>query len=309
MNTRVAAASNSPRNVFLTVMGIAAQALPIVIGTMIPLQIRAQPATVSGTQGSPRPAFEVASIKPNNNCVGDNQDEQFSAGRVGVTCIRLSNLIKAAYGTFANGPNSKATRLRLYGLPEWANSSRYDITAKTAGEAPIDQMFGPMLQVLLEDRFQLKVHRETRQLPVYVMTVAKRGLKIQPTKEGSCVPVDLNHAYQPTPKWCGRMTGRANSIGIIDHAYGMTIAEIASRFLTNRLDRLVVDKTEITGLFDAHLEFSRTAPIAPGQVGEPSDTAPSIFTAVQEQLGLKLEPGQGPVEVLVIDHVEKPSEN
>ena len=156
----------------------------------------------------------------------------------------------------------------------------------------------------------MKMHRETRQLPVYLMTVAKRGLKIQPTKEGSCVPVDLNHANQPTPDWCGRMTGRANSAGIIDDAYGMTIAEIASRFLTNRLDRLVVDKTGLTGLFDAHLEFARqAAPSAPGEVGEPSETAPSIFTAVQEQLGLKLEPGQGSVEVLVIDHVEKPSDN
>ena len=162
MNTRVAPWSNSARNVFLAVMGIAAQALPILVGTMITLQIRAQPPTVPAAKGSPRPAFEVASIKPNNNCVGDHQEEQFSAGRVSVTCIRLSNLIQAAFGTFANGPNSTATRLRLYGLPEWANSNRYDITAKAAGDPPTDQMFGPMLQVLLDSRGPLSVEDASR---------------------------------------------------------------------------------------------------------------------------------------------------
>lgn len=252
-----------------------------------------------------RPSFEVASIKPNPDCVGDRQDEQFSPGRVSVTCIPLRSLIQAAYGTFANGPNPNPQRLRLFGLPDWAGSDRFNITAKAKGDAPMDQMFGPMLQALLEDRFRLKVHRETRELPVYTMTVAKGGLKIRASKAGSCVPVDLNHSDQPSPNWCGRMTGRPSSQRIVDDAYGMSMAEIGSKFLANRLDRPVIDETGIAGMFDAHLEFSRSDLSRPD--ADPDSGAPSIFTAVQEQLGLKLSPGRGPVEVLVIDHVERPS--
>jgi uncharacterized protein (TIGR03435 family) len=228
-----------------------------------------------------------------------------------VTCITLRNLIQAAYGTFANGPNSNPKRLRLFDAPDWMGSSRYNITAKAQGETPMDQMFGPMLQVLLEDRFQLKVHPDTRELPVYTMTVANGGLKIRATKEGGCIPLDLSHADQPSPNFCGRMTSTANGVHVTDDAYGMSMAEIASRLLANRLDRPVIDKTGLAGLFDAHLEFARdTTVTTPDNPGAPADTAaPSIFTAVQEQLGLKLSADKGPVEVLVIDHVEKLSEN
>jgi uncharacterized protein (TIGR03435 family) len=285
-------------NAFLAVAAIAA---PL---TWEAPEGRAQPTT--GVAAA-HPAFEVASVKLNQNCSGDRQDEQFSPGRVSVTCITLPNLIHAAYGTFANGPNPNPNRLPLFGAPDWARSSRYNITAKARGDAPMDQMFGPMLQVLLEDRFKLRVHRETRELPVYTMTVAKGGLKIRPYKEGSCVPVDLNHADQPSPNWCGRMTGRVNGLLVNDDAYGMSMAEIASRFLANRLDRPVMDKTGIAGLFDAHLEFSRSNTAGPDSPTEPDPAAPSMFTAVQEQLGLKLSPDKGPVEVLVIDHVERPS--
>ncbi len=266
--------------------------------------VRAQssPATVVA-----RPAFEVASIKLNLDCSGDRQDEQFSPGRVSVTCITLPNLIKAAYGTFANGPEPKPNRLRLFDVPDWAQSNKYNVTAKAKGATPMDQMFGPMLQVLLEDRFKLRVHRETRELPVYTMTVAKGGLKIRPSKEGSCVPVDLNHADQPSPNWCGRMTGKGSGLRVIDDAYGMSMAEIASKFLANRLDRPVIDETGISGLFDAHLEFTRDSVAAPDSPIEPDAGGASIFTAVQDQLGLKLSPAKGPLEVLVIDHVERPS--
>jgi uncharacterized protein (TIGR03435 family) len=165
--------------------------------------------------------------------------------------------------------------------------------------------------VLLEDRFWLKVHRDTRDLAVYMMTVAKGGLKIRAAKEGSCIPLDLNHADQASPNFCGRMTGKGNGVQMTDDAYGMSMAEIASWFLANRLDRPVIDKTGLAGLFDAHLEFARdSAPTTLDNPGASADTAaPSIFTAVQEQLGLKLTADRGPVEVLVIDHVEKLSEN
>jgi uncharacterized protein (TIGR03435 family) len=265
------------------------------------------PRWIAFAQQQPRPTFEVASIRLNPGCEGDRQDERFSPGSVSVTCITLRNLIQAAYGRFANGPDSDPQQLRFVGAPEWIGSSRYDITAKARSSVPMDQMFGPMLQVLLEDRFHLRVHRGTRDLPVYTMTVAKSGLKIRASKEGNCIPLDLNHAGQPSPKFCGRMTGRADGARITDDAYGMSMAEIAGRFLSNRLDRPVIDKTGLKGLFDAHLEFVRDyAPRDPGTPETLADTAgPSIFTAVPQQLGLKLSPAKGSVEVLVIDHVEK----
>ncbi len=310
MRNRLAFGHKLAQNMVLAGARIAALGSLIAAGILLTPPVMAQ-STATSTAASPtRPAFEVASIKLNPDCAGDHQDEQFSPGRVSVTCITLPNLIKAAYGTFANGPNSNPKRLRLFGAPDWMGSSRYNITAKAQGETPMDQMFGPMLQVLLEDRFRLKVHRETRELPVYTMTIAKGGLKILATKEGSCIPLDLNHADQPSPNFCGRMTGKANGMHITDDAYGMSMAEIASRFLANRLDRPVIDKTGLAGLFDAHLEFVRdNAAATPDNPDAAADTAPSIFTAVQEQLGLKLSPDKGPVEVLVIDHVEKLSEN
>lgn len=307
MRHRVALRLNLARNALLAAAGMAAAGSPIT-GILDTPAVLAQPA-VSARAGA-RPAFEVASIRLNPDCSGDHQDEHFSPGRVSVTCITLRNLIQAAYGTFANGPNSSPKRLPLFGAPDWMASSRFDLTAKAAGEAPMDQMFGPMLQALLEERFRLKVHRDTRELPVYAMIVAKGGLKIRPTKAGTCIPLDLNHADNPSPDFCGRMTGKANGQHITDDAYGMSMTAIASRFLANRLDRPVIDKTGIAGEFDAHLEFARTNTTAAADTsGATTETAPSIFTAVQEQLGLKLSPDKGPVEVLVIDHVERPTEN
>src|SRR5262249_14760442 len=117
-----------------------------------------------------------------------------------------------------------------------------------------------------------------------------------------CTPVDLAHANDPSANFCG-MKAHISGAHIADEALGMTMTEIANRFVSNRLDRPVIDKTGIKGGFDAHLEFDR--PNDPAR----HPTGPSIFTAVQEQLGLKLTPDKGPVEVLVIDHVENPSEN
>ena len=297
-------------NAALTTAGIVVSGSLIAVGMMYAPAVLAQSPASTTTQSS-RSAFEVASVKLNPDCPGDHQHERFSPGNVSVTCITLRNLIQAAYGTFANGPNPNPGRLRLFGAPDWVGFSRYNITAKALGEARMDQMFGPMLQVLLEERFRLKVHRETRELPVYTMTLARGGLKIRATKEGSCIPLDLNHSDQPSPNFCGRTTGKVNGDHISDDAYGMSMAEIASRFLANRLDRPVIDETGLAGRFDVHLEFARdnAATTLDNPGAAPDSAAPSIFTAVQEQLGLKLSPGKVPVEVLVIDHVEKPSEN
>ncbi len=159
-----------------------------------------------------------------------------------------------------------------------------------------------MLQTLLRDRFKLTLHLETKELPIYLLTVAKSGFRLQPLKEGDCITFDPNNpAREPGRKpsnFCGNMgIGRGN----LD-ATKASMADLAPLFSVI-LGRTVVDQTGITGAFSVHLRF------APDEVPAADATGPSIFTAVQEQLGLKLESGKGPVEVLVIDSVEKPSEN
>jgi uncharacterized protein (TIGR03435 family) len=205
---------------------------------------------------------------------------------------------------FADGVSQNPRRMQIFGGPDWARTETWNIEAR-GGDAPVAKMYGPMLQKLLEDRFQLKIHRETHQLPVYVLTVAKGGPKVSATKEGGCAPLDLNHMQPPAPGpvRCGSGSVRGSAARTIVESHGQTLTALAAQGFHADLDRPVIDQTGLTGMFDIHLEFARD--------GAPASdlTAPSLFTAVQEQLGLKLTPDQGPVEVLVIDRLERPSEN
>jgi uncharacterized protein (TIGR03435 family) len=185
-----------------------------------------------------------------------------------------------------------------------------------------------MLQTLLEDRFQLKIHRETREVPVYELTVAKGGLRMHRFKEGTCDPVDLVKfvsQYPPSPslpdappgqKYC-RARGTMSGPNVTEDYQGTTL-DAYIKFALRGLDRPVVDKTGLTGLFDIHLVYapdetsSRTLRDG-GQLepDEPSNepAGPSIFTALEQQLGLKIVPAKGSGELFVIDSVERPSEN
>jgi uncharacterized protein (TIGR03435 family) len=233
-------------------------------------------------------------------------------GRLSMGCTTVQNLIQLAYGSFANGAKPDPRRLQIIGAPKWVEADQYDVVAKADAEVGLVQMAGPMMQAFLEDRCRLKIHRETRELPVYALTVAKGGSKLQPVKEGSCTPVDLNHlpsgppAPGQTPN-CGRATSRRIGGEMALEAYGMSVTDFAAQILSGALDRPVFDKTGLSGLFDFHLQYAPDNPGAPVTAADP--TGLSIFTAVQEQLGLKLSPETGPVEVLVVDHVEKPSDN
>ena len=176
-------------------------------------------------------------------------------------------------------------------------------------------MNGPMLQVLLEDRFQLKVHRQTNEGSVFALTVAKRGARLQPFREGECVPVD--YAQTPAPEATGQAhycqyNIRSKGPGLRTlHMPAETLAQFAG-LLSVVVGRPVIDRTGIKGMFDFEVEFA-VDQSTPGFVADTSPANPtegvSIFSAVQEQLGLKLESTKGPVEVLVIDHIERPSEN
>lgn len=256
-----------------------------------------------------RAEFEVATIRLNEACVNGVGLEHHSPGRFGVECVSLREYIRGAYGSYGFGRNPNVRPPTVVGGPDWVDADRYDIVAKAPGETGLDEMYGPMMRALLEDRFKLKIHSEIRELPVYALTAARSGAKLTPSKPGSCVAIDIRSVLKapPGPNYCGRFEMKRGAVSVTD-AKGMTVAEFAMRVFRDTLDRPVIDRTGMAGLFDIHLEFSGLAnTAAAGGAGD--NAAPSIFTAVQEQLGLKLSPDKGPVEVFVIDHAEKPSAN
>jgi uncharacterized protein (TIGR03435 family) len=278
-------------------------------------------------QAADKQQFEVVSVKLNNGCQNNRgKDPMPSPGRLQIPCVPVQNLIQVAYGGFSGG---KPEQIRVTGGPDWLQSDFYSIAAKGDGPTPVSAMAGPMLRALLEDRFHLKVHKENREMPVYALVMGKNSAKLQPTAEGSCVKIDLDHLPaepgpgKPMPNFCGGMQMRMNRGVIQLEAHGATMKELAER-LSAQLDRPVIDKTGIEGMFDVHLEFAPDPTISGkgmfvgrGEAGRGGDggppamdlAGPNIITALQEQLGLKLSPEKGPVEFLVIDHVEKPAEN
>jgi uncharacterized protein (TIGR03435 family) len=277
-----------------------------------------------------RPVFEVATVKPSivdfNHCGGG--DGPAGPGRLVLKCAIVANLIQQAYAVFANGLSLNPQTFPISGAPAWLDSDHYDITAKVDANPPPEILMGPMLQTLLEDRFRLKLHRETREIPVYALTVAKGGLKLKRLEKPDCDPVDIAKilappaAGQPPPNFCGAARFGRNRGILTLNIHTMSLKEFSQYIsrgpLGPQLDRPVIDKTGIDGIFDFHLEFApdQNTPgfllqlrRPPGAASADDPSGPSIFTALPEQLGLKLEPTKGPGEFLVIDHVEKPSEN
>jgi uncharacterized protein (TIGR03435 family) len=211
----------------------------------------------------------------------------------------------------------KSFVIQVQGLPAWIDSDYYEIVAKAEGAPGQAMMRGPMMQSLLEDRFKLRVHRETKEVPVYVLSVAKGGPRLNATKGGSCTPEDIDNPPplpepgKPLPLMCGGQMVR--SFGL--EMSGATMQDLCVQLFI-RTDRIVIDKTGISGNFDINLELSKED-VTPAQLmalmGATPDTSTdpphsSVFDAVKK-LGLKLESGKGPGEFLVIDHIERPSEN
>lgn len=192
--------------------------------------------------------------------------------------------------------------------PGWMGSgtSRYDIDARADIRADLRSMEAPMLQALLEDRFQLKIRRVTRESPMYALTVATSGARLKPSSERSCNYYWPRNGLlvQPMPGRCvvfAGATGLPPYIRLEGQAIGL---EEFCRLLAGPLGRPVIDKTGINGTFDFHLNFAGDE--TPSSLARLYPPLPSV---VEEQLGLKLVPFTGPREFLVVDQVEKPSGN
>ena len=324
MTNRIVLKLNFAKKFALAVAGMVALAVPMIIGILNVTAIHAQSTT----------KFEVASIRLGCGGGGRGGDGKqkgggaipaSSPGRLSVCASLAENmggLIQQAYFRFANGHrNPPWAMMPVEGGPPWIRSDAYNINARAADNTSLEAMNGPMLQALLEDRFKLKMHRETREVPVYALTIAKGGPKLQAFKEGSCVPVNFaNVPFIPpdmTQNNCNDLVRLFPPPNVSVEAHGANL-EVITFLLGLTLDRPIVDKTGLMGLYDLHLDFGREGttvgdmpPPPPGAPpSEPLGPAgPSIFTAIQEQLGLKLESTKGPRDFLVIDSVERPSEN
>jgi uncharacterized protein (TIGR03435 family) len=254
------------------------------------------------------PAFDVVSVKPNKSDSGMvrimAKPDGYSASNVSVKM-----LIQAAYGIRED---------LISGAPNWADSARYDIDAKVAG-SDVDALknLSPeqrrlVLQPLLADRFKLKIHTESKQVPVYELVLAKGGSKLKEATAGDTYADGIKG-----PDGAGRG-------GLIRVGRGQLTAQAVpmtslANMLSQQLHRTVLDETGLTGKYDLELNWTPDQgadPIFKGADGSqqradaaPDSSGPSIFTALQEQLGLRLQSSKGPVETIVIDHVEMPSEN
>lgn len=215
------------------------------------------------------------------------------------TNVTLSSLLNFAYAP-AKGVLLKE---QIANAPDWANTDRFDVEAKLEGDAPnvpISQI-RLALQALLADRFQLKVHREERVLPVYNLVVFRKG----PPLSADQTPPDPSRSFiqfsssgeqlAPLPRGAMRIVTGAGGTTLMGSA--IPVSKLIT-LLQGQSDRIVFDKTRFAELIDVHLEFSQST----------ESSAPSLFTAIQD-IGLKLESAKAPVEVFVIDSVRKPSEN
>jgi len=314
VSNRLALRLNYAKKAMLVSAGALAFATPVVLGMLNATAIHAQ-----SPQASPQPAapvtqrFEVASVKPCKEFAPAGRGGgPGPVGRLDLNCQTVVNLIRTAYILYGEGnsvrTNPNIPLIPIEGGPAWVNSDHYAIEAKAEDGASSDTMHGPMLRALLEDRFQLRIRRATREVPVYEMAVAKGGPHLHPFVEGSCLPMELAvRMAEPYDKPICKITGggirRPKGPEIMGEYHGLTLDEFAQALTMKEKDGLpVINKTGIAGTFDFEFTYARK-----GENGE--ITGPTILEALQDQLGLKLVPAKGPGQVLVIDHVERPSEN
>jgi len=259
-------------------------------------------------QSARHPTFEAASIKPSSpsspgEMIGPAGD------RLVANNAPLRMLVQYAYRWDGDRPFLLS---QMFGMPEWAATDRFDVQAK-AGDGRIvpQRELQSMTQSMLEDRFQLKAHREMRELPVYSFVVAKSGVKMKKSADQT-LPADDERprVFDPSaaPRGRFRLIAKPSPSGAITLAITGTAIAIPRliRILQQYLDRPLLDASGVDGLYDVQFEFG----LAQSPPAGPDDNpGASLFTAVQEQLGLKLDAQKKSIEVLVVDHAEHPTPN
>jgi uncharacterized protein (TIGR03435 family) len=221
-------------------------------------------------------SFEVASIHPVTAPIRNTSFDMFEGGRLRVSSVTVYSLIKAAWLIQSS---------QVAGGPDWLNVDRYDIDAKSGTPGRIGkEALKELLQSLLADRFALRVHWETREQPAYALMTGKNGAKLTENHDAAFTTLNSSHGF-----------GNVRVYGT-----KVTMTQLAG-YIGDEIGRIVVDKTDLSGGYDLTLEWDP----------EPSadSSRPSIFAALQEQLGLRLESRKAPVQVLVVDSVQKASEN
>ncbi len=344
MQQRAGVALSSSKKVLLATAALAGVALPLWIGG-VTAQTQAQTGVLVGGATAPggvapadgeRLTFETASVKPNRTGEGRVMMRTLPGGAYEAINVTARSIVMQAMAV---------ADFQLIGAPDWLDSERYDILAKSpAGATPAE--FASRYRSLAEDRFNLKTHRETREMPVYSLVLARSdgrlGPQLVPSKsdcspEGMAAmraqmngggPSAAGAARGAMPMMMPEMPplGQARPCsnmrsGVRIIAGGATLAEI-TRMLQQNTGRIVLDRTGLTGRYDFDLTFAMDPglggrgpggglPPGPGpESPRPIDPdLPTLFSAVQEQLGLRLESTRGPVEVVVIDSVERATEN
>jgi uncharacterized protein (TIGR03435 family) len=279
-------------------------------------------------------SFDTASVKRNTTAPSPyavSSNFPLGDGNVYIPnegLFRAANFPLVAYIEFAYKATDNQEQFLLAELPKWVTTTRFDIQARAQGNPTKDQM-RLMMQSLLAERFKLTIHYETRQVPVFALLAELPGklgpLLQQHPDDSPCSTSPRVPSPAPTappqaldirfPVTCGGIVGMAPSAPGRERAGARNVPmELIASSLTggtSGLDRPVLDKTGLTGMFDFAIEFTPQfkPPLAPGANFRPDPTGPTFVEALREQLGLKLEPQTGPVDVLVVDTVEEPSAN
>ena len=291
---------------------------------------------LTAAQAPPEPAFDVVSIKRNTS--GGPMRLQNMPGNFAAFNMPVRQLIRQAY---------QVQDFQLVGMPDWASSVQYDVQGRfepPAAPVPAQPSQPPrmqlMIRALLRDRFGMVAHTETREMPVYALRIVRADGRLGPQMKPAAVdcaaanaaargrgPIEGRGGPPPDGRFGGPLPGTPFSLGERPPcgdrmgfgqllAGGMPISRFATQLLAQLTGRVVVDRTGLTGNYDLDLKWTPTPDQLP--VGAPppgvelpaiDPNGPSLFTALQEQLGLKLDSERGPVEVLVIDRLQQPTEN